>query len=114
MSKYKNIKILHPSINSYEILENCKSVITINSKTGYEALIMNKPLFVFGESYYKNLDFVSYCNLININLNQIKKITQKKLNNFFKKLYRETFDGQLYYSEKNNINNFAKSIRNLK
>ena len=114
LSKYKNIEILHPSINSYEILENCKSVITINSKTGYEALIMNKPLFVFGESYYKNLDFVSYCNLNNINLNRTKKIIHKKLNNFFKKLYCQTFYGQLYYSGKTNINNFAKSINNLK
>ena len=114
LSKYKNIEILHPSINSYEILENCKSVITINSKTGYEALIMNKPLFVFGESYYKNLDFVSYCNLNNINLNRTKKIIQKKLNNFFKKLYCQTFYGQLYFRGKTNINNFAKSINNLK
>jgi capsule polysaccharide export protein KpsC/LpsZ len=89
-------------------------VITINSKTGYEALIMNKPLFVFGESYYKNLDFVSYCNLNNINLNRTKKIIHKKLNSFFKKLYRQTFYGQLYYSGKTNINNFAKSINNLK
>ena len=114
LSKYKNFEILYPSINSYEILKNCKSVITINSKTGYEALIMNKPLFVFGESYYKELSFVSYCNLNNINLNRTKKFVQKKLNNFFKKLYYKTFNGQLYYLEKTNINNFAKSINYLK
>lgn len=114
LSKYNNLKILYPSINSYEILENCKSVITINSKTGYEALILNKPLFVFGESYYKKLSFVSYCNLNNINLNQTKKIIQKKLNKFFIKLYSKTFNGQLYYLKKTNINNFVKSINNLK
>lgn len=114
LSKYKNFEILYPSINSYEILKNCKSVITINSKTGYEALIMNKPLFVFGESYYKELSFVSYCNLNNINLNRTKKFVQKKLNNFFKKLYYKTFNGQLYYLGKTNINNFVKSINNLK
>ena len=89
-------------------------VITINSKTGYEALISNKPLCVFGESYYKKLSFVSYCNLNNINLNQTKKIIQKKLNKFFRKLYYKTFNGQLYYLEKTNINNFVKSINNLK
>ena len=114
LSKYNNLKILYPSINSYEILENCKSVITINSKTGYEALILNKPLFVFGESYYKKLSFVSYCNLNNINLNQTKKIIQKKLDSFFKKLYYKNFNGQLYYLEQTNINNFVKSINNLK
>lgn len=114
LSKYKNFEILYPSINSYEILKNCKSVITINSKTGYEALIMNKSLFVFGESYYKELSFVSYCNLNNINLNQTKKFAQKKLNNFFKKLYYKTFNGQLYYLEKINIKNFVKSINSLK
>ena len=113
LSKYNNLKILYPSINSYEILENCKSVITINSKTGYEALILNKPLFVFGESYYKKLSFVSYCNLNNINLNQTKKIIQKKLNKFFRKLYYKTFNGQLYYLKKTNISNFVKSINNL-
>jgi capsule polysaccharide modification protein KpsS len=114
LRKYNNLKILYPSINSYEILENCKSAITINSKTGYEALIMNKPLFVFGESYYKKLSFVSYCNLNNINLNRTKNITQNMLNEFFKKLYYKTFDGQLYHLEKKNINIFVKSINNLK
>jgi hypothetical protein len=113
LSKNKNFEILYPFINSYEILENCKSVITINSKTGYEALIMNKPLFVFGESYYKKISFVSYCNLNNINLNQNKKVIQLKLNNFFKKLYYKTFNGQLYYLKKTNINNFVKSINSL-
>ena len=58
--KNKKIKILKPSINSYDIIEKSRSIITINSKTGFEALIYNKPLYVFGESYYKNQNFINY------------------------------------------------------
>ena len=56
--KSDKVRILNPKLNTHDIIEKSEGVITINSKTGFEALIRRKPLFVFGESYYKNQNFI--------------------------------------------------------
>lgn len=51
LSKLPNIIILHPWINSHDILENTESVIVINSTVGLEALYHQKPVILFGRNY---------------------------------------------------------------
>ena len=111
--KYKNIKILNPNINTFDILDQSIGIITINSKTGFEALIKRKPLFVLGESYYKNLKFVNYIDNKSIDFKNKKIPKIKDINKFFFGLYENTFDGELYYCEKTNINLFIKSIKKI-
>lgn len=108
--KNKKIKILKPSINSYDIIEKSRSIITINSKTGFEALIYNKPLYVFGESYYKNQNFINYLDesFILDNHNLYPKTEDTK--NFFLDLYKKTFKGDIYDCNNKNIKIFAASI----
>ena len=111
--KYKNIKILNPKINTYDIIDQSIGIITINSKTGFEALIKRKPLFVLGESYYKNQKFVNYIDNKSMDFKNKKIPKIKDINNFFFGLYKNTFDGELYYCEKTNINLFIKSIKKI-
>ena len=111
--KNDKIKILNPKINTYDIIEKSEGVITINSKTGFEALIKKKPLYVLGESYYKNQNFITYINTYtNFKNNKITpQLKETKL--FFMNLYKKTFLGELYFLENNNINSFTKSIKKL-
>ena len=81
--KKKNIKILHPKVNTFDIIKRADSVITINSKTGFETILFNKPLNVFGESYYKNLNKVNYLDDKKIQLEFYKVLNNKESNNFF-------------------------------
>lgn len=111
--KSDKVRILNPKLNTYDIIENSEGVITINSKTGFEALIRKKPLFVFGESYYKNQNFIVYVNkYIDLKNNKINP-QSKEIKLFFKKLYKKTFRGELYFLKNNNINSFSKSIKSL-
>lgn len=46
--KEKNIVLLHPNINSHQIIKKSKAVIIINSTVGFEALHYFKPVIVLG------------------------------------------------------------------
>ncbi len=60
---YKKILLLKEKMNFYiinknvfELLINCRSVITINSTVGLEAMILGKKVHFLGDSFYKYLD----------------------------------------------------------
>ncbi|MFH1462586.1 MAG: hypothetical protein ABIG08_02770 [bacterium] len=44
----KNIILLHPSLNSHQIIKKSQAIITINSTVGFEALHYFKPVIVLG------------------------------------------------------------------
>ncbi len=47
-----NVKLLDPNISSRPIILKSKGVFTINGTAGFEALLMNKQVYVFGNSFY--------------------------------------------------------------
>ena len=48
-----NIKLLKTNISGKEIIHYSKGVITINGTSGFEALMLNKQVITFGNSFYK-------------------------------------------------------------
>lgn len=61
------------SCNTQELIEKSKFIITINSSVGLEALLLNKPVVMLGDSFYK-LD-----GLVN-SANNTKELSQACLN----------------------------------
>lgn len=53
MAKLPRTFVLHPLINSHDIIRNAKAVIVINSSVGYEAMIYSKPVITLGNSFYR-------------------------------------------------------------
>lgn len=47
-----NVKLLDVSISGKEVVLNSKGVITINGTAGFEALLLNKHVITFGNSFY--------------------------------------------------------------
>lgn len=52
LSKIQNIRFILPSTNPYYLINNAIATITINSTTGFEAVILNKPVITFGHEIY--------------------------------------------------------------
>ena len=52
-------KLMHPQINSHDILEKCCGAITINSKVGAEALSKGFPVISFGKAFYTQQGFTT-------------------------------------------------------
>lgn len=55
LQQVPNIKVLAPEISGKSVIRNSQGVITINGTGGFEGILMNKPVFVFGNAFY---DFI--------------------------------------------------------
>lgn len=48
-----NVKLLHSKLPGKEIIKNSIGVITINGTSGFEALLLNKHVIIFGNAFYQ-------------------------------------------------------------
>jgi len=81
-----NVKLVHPSVYSQELISKSKGVILISGGTGFEALFHKKPIILFSDEIYEELSMVTKVTTFDklhedIN-NAIKnyKFNQKELN----------------------------------
>lgn len=99
-----NLKIINPINNTFEILKKCICVITVNSKTGYEALISNIKVLCLGETFYKLSQNVSFIeNIKELKLSSIDYPNNYNNDDFFYDLYKSSFDGELYFQDEKNF-----------
>ena len=54
-----NVKLIHPSVNSQELIANTKAVILISGGTGFEAIFHKKPVILFSDEIYEELSTVT-------------------------------------------------------
>lgn len=112
-----NVRLLKPSINSFDIISKCKCVVTINSKVGVEAIMQHKTVIVLGEAFYRNqgvsLDVNDIKNLgsaINQALEE-KPVNSELVKHFLKKTYESSYPGELYVNDQTNLLTFASSLK---
>ena len=55
-----NVHLLDPAINNYEVLRRADVVITVNSKSGAEALLLARPVIVLGDAFYCGCELVQH------------------------------------------------------
>lgn len=116
--QYKDLIILHPAINNFDVLELADLVISVNSKAGAEAVILRKPVIVLGDAFYKNSPYVFLIDSLSKlkqGINEAlksKKIDKNfnKIANYFERVWRTSHSGELYINDVKNIRIFTKSL----
>lgn len=48
-----NVVLLNPGLNNYEVMRAAAAIVTVNSKSGAEALLLGKPVVVLGDAFYR-------------------------------------------------------------
>lgn len=114
--KFKNVGFFHNNISSNNIIKKCKFVITINSKAGIEALVLNKPVLTLEKNYYTGEGLGYYCennNSFNYFLKNLNKYhpNKKRVDNLLIKLSKKCIFFDLY---NNNNDNLKKSFESIK
>jgi len=108
--------LMHPSINSYDLLEKASAVVTINSKVGAEAIAFQKPVLVLGDAFYAKWKVATFCNNLEElaeKLSQIDKLTaasDAQLQSCFSQAWSNSFEGELYVETKDNLEKFVAGI----
>ncbi len=76
LQKLPNVTLIHPSVNSKELIEKCSLVITIAGDAGLEASFFNKPSIVLANTDFSVLPFVFYVG----DFNDLEKTIKIALN----------------------------------
>jgi hypothetical protein len=118
LKQFDNIVLISPEINNYEVISKAKFLITINSKSGAEALLLNKHVIVLGDAFYKDSPLVHKVEKIN----EVEKAITLALNaedytndhiyGYFQTVWNKTYDGELYVDNSRDIETIALSINN--
>lgn len=116
-----NISLIDPLVNNFDLMSSSKGVITINSKSGAEAILLNKPVFVLGDAFYSYSSPAIYINDIKkiYDILYSEKILSHKFNhknlqiNYFNQVWHSSIEGELYYISKKNLNLINKIIFDL-
>ena len=130
IKKLDNVRLINTKTNTHDILKNSKGVITINSNTGWEALLHKKPVIVLGNAYYDIFDYFEKVRDFYELPNTITRVLKKKLSTkqqykYINAVMESTHPGQMFYvgkykkfmKDKNNtkllIDGFEKEFKKL-
>jgi capsule polysaccharide modification protein KpsS len=113
----KNIRLLHPACNSYDIIKNSACVITVNSKVGFEAIIQGKPVIVLGKTFYRGKDLSIDVNNMDELAEKIRSavsnysVTGPQKEAFLAQAFNWTCKGELYDNSAENLDAFYSSLK---
>ncbi len=71
LQKIPNLKIMNPNYNGKNLIIKSNGVFTISGTSGWEALLLKKPVFLIGTSFYQKLPMVKYIQNIDNISNEI-------------------------------------------
>jgi len=75
---FPNVKLIHPTVKSFDLIKKCDLVTLINASTGLEALFFKKPVIVFTDVFYSLVSMVTKIS----DFNDLSKSIDDSLNNF--------------------------------
>ena len=104
VSSLPNVKLLHYSENTKELIQGSEAVITLTSTVGYEALLLHKKVFLFGEVFYSRhpncQKIAGWSDLFELLNNTEIDIDTAVINsNFLHAYFMNTIEGELLYSD---------------
>lgn len=117
LRRYDYVHLLNPNTNNFDVLGEASCVISINSKTGAEALLLGLPVIVVGDAFYSKNNLVTWLEDI-ADLNSALKAAvkgEKSYSNssvleFFYHVWQNSKSGELYNLDEKNIVEFSNSI----
>lgn len=101
IAKFKNVKIVPVAIKSWQMIKYAKAIATLTGTAGWEALLREKPILVFGWPFYKSgfgvfkVNDVISCRYAIEKISAGYKVKRQEIVNFLVALDRASFHGCL-------------------
>jgi hypothetical protein len=115
--RYPQLKILPPTTNNYEVIKASSLVVSINSKSGVEALLLEKPIIVLGDAFYTSCPLVTRIQtpadlkgIIPSLLKNYRVPNEELLVTYLCSVWEACSAGELYVSEADKICEFCDSL----
>lgn len=114
LKRHDNLMLLSPSINNHIVIRNAKTIVTVNSKSGAEALLYKKPVIVLGDGFYSNSSLVQKIGALSELADQLLatpiQITDDEVAEFFNEVWESCVPGELYDTSSDNLDLFSVSL----
>jgi hypothetical protein len=114
--RFDNFILLPPQTNNYAVLGRSDAVVSVNSKSGAEALLLGKPVVVMGDAFYRS------CPLV-FAVDRLRDVPQRlrdalrapafdpaEAAPYFETAWRKSFPGELYIDNPHQLDTFAASL----
>ena len=94
-----NTELVPLFYDTFSLIDYCKAVATITGSIGFEAIVRNKPVLIFGHPWYKFCEGVFYTTdfpILSEKINSIKNGFEPdihKVNLFIQTIQENTFEG---------------------
>lgn len=117
LNRHDNLRLLRPTTNNYDVLKAAELVVSINSKSGAEALLINKPVIVLGDAFYAGCPLVTRVNVLQelpraisaqLSANAANKASD--IQQYFAEVWRYTVPGELYVTEDASVEVFVHGM----
>lgn len=112
-----NVRLLDPGINNYEAMRAAAAIVTVNSKSGAEALLIGKPVVVLGDAFYRPSTLVHP-----VTLDTLPEVLRRVLDGelpgpaadavrgYFQDVWEASWPGELYDASADNVARFRDSV----
>lgn len=115
--RFDNFVLLPPQTNNYTVLNRADAVISVNSKSGAEALLLGKPVVVMGDAFYRSCPLVYAVDRLADVPARLREALRAgpfdpaKGAPYFEFAWRRSYPGELYISDPKLLDTFAASLR---
>ncbi|TCS72485.1 capsular polysaccharide biosynthesis protein [Sulfuritortus calidifontis] len=117
LDRHDNFILLSPSINNHDVLAASTAVVTVNSKSGAEALLHCKPVIVLGNAFYETCPLVHRVEALSglqaaltKAMEQQSELSLDDALPFFEAVWNASYPGELYDRSNENVTAFARSL----
>ena len=114
--RFDNFVLLPPQTNNYAVLGRADAIVSVNSKSGAEAVLLGKPVVVMGDAFYRSCPLVFAVNRLSDVPQRLREALDAKSFDpgkaapYFETAWRKSFSGELYIDNPQQLDTFAASL----
>lgn len=114
--RFDNFVLLPPQTNNYAVLGRADAIVSVNSKSGAEAVLLGKPVVVMGDAFYRSCPLVFAVNRLSDVPQRLREALRTqgfdpaKAAPYFETAWRKSFPGELYIDNPQQLDTFAASL----
>jgi len=114
--RFDNFVLLPPQTNNYAVLGRADAVVSVNSKSGAEAVLLGKPVVVMGDAFYRSCPLVFAVDRLSDVPQRLREALRTqgfdpaKAAPYFETAWRKSFPGELYIDNPQQLDTFAASL----
>jgi hypothetical protein len=117
LRRHDNLVLLDPALNNYDVMDRAGAVVTVNSKSGAEALLLGRPLIVLGDAFYRRCrQTIALERLTDLPAAIESALATRPIQStdgvhgYFQSVWDRSYPGELYEMSERNIAVFAASL----